>query len=120
MKTYTEYIKAWKQREAIEEEELKAERKRALSKAKRAAIFLAEKYGVEKVILFGSLPKGRYHISSDIDLAISGLSPRIFFKAWTEVENLIDTKVDIKLIEECRGLIRDSIKKGIVLYEKKP
>ena len=33
-------------------------------------ILLAQKYAIEKVILFGSRARGDYHRSSDIDLAV--------------------------------------------------
>lgn len=119
MHTYAEYIKAWKTREIIEIKRLKVEQQKAIKKAFAAAKFLAEKYKVNKVILFGSLLKKEYRTGSDIDLAVSGLPVKSFLKAWVETEELIDAMVDMKLIEECSGLILKRINGGMVIYEKK-
>ncbi len=118
MKTYTQYIDAWKQRIMAEEKQVEAERRKAFSKAQKAAAFLAKKYNVDKVVLFGSLIKGSYHKGSDIDIAVAGLPPKYYFRAIAEAEELINAKVDLKPIEGCRGLIRDRIEKGLILYEK--
>lgn len=119
METYQEYIEAWKERTLIEDRELEHWRRKALLKAKRAARFLARKYKVKKVVLFGSLIRGMYRRDSDIDLAVAGLPKNLFLKVSVEVEELIKIPVDLKLIEEARGLFAKKMEEGITLYEKK-
>jgi len=119
METHREYIEAWKKRALIEDKEMEYWRKKALLKAKRAARFLAKKYKVKKVVLFGSLIRGIYRRDSDIDLAVAGLPKNLFLKVSVEVEELIKIPLDLKLIEEARGLFAKRIEEGITLYEKK-
>ena len=119
MKAYAEYIDAWRQRISVKNRETEIEKKKALLKARKAAVFLVKKYDVDKVVLFGSLIKETYQKDSDIDIAVAGLAPKDFFRALVEVEEFIGAKIDLKPIEECRGLIKNHIEKGLTLYEKK-
>lgn len=61
---------AWPDWETINARHIAAHRAQAV-KAARAAAAAAAPYGV-KVIVFGSLATGRFHRSSDLDLAIEG------------------------------------------------
>lgn len=79
----------------------------------------AKKYGIEKVILFGSRARGDNRERSDIDLAVSGGNITDFTfgiedEVWTllmfDVVNL-DRPVQKDLLAE---IDRD----GVVLYEK--
>lgn len=80
---------------------------------------LAKKYGICKVILFGSRARGDFHKTSDIDLATIGGNHTRFS---LDVEELTSTllkfdivDLDVSVLQE----LRDSIEKeGIVLYEK--
>lgn len=80
---------------------------------------LAQKCGIEKVILFGSRARGDNRERSDIDLAVSGgkiaeFSLDIEDEVWTllsfDVVNL-DSAVQPALLE---NIDRD----GVVIYEK--
>lgn len=116
---YATYIEGWKRRREKEEQELNALREVALVKAQKAADFLAQRYKVKKVILFGSLVTQRYKRDSDIDLAVEGLEKQLYFKALTEVERVVNSTVDIKPLEEAKGFFLEQInKKGRVLFEK--
>lgn len=80
---------------------------------------LARKYGVEKVILFGSRARGDYQRASDIDLAVLGGDiMRFALDVDEETSTLLEFDViDLSLPLQERFL--DSIKEeGIVLYEK--
>ena len=82
-------------------------------------ISLAKKYGIKKMILFGSRARGDYKERSDIDLAVTGgditkfscdvqedTSTLLFF----DVINL-DSSVQAELLESIN-------REGIVIYEK--
>lgn len=91
---------------------------RALKEAKNACLLLAKKYGVKKVVLFGSLVIGKYKRGSDIDLAVEGLKTESYIEALVEVERFTGMTFDIKLMEECKGFLRERItKEGKILYE---
>ncbi|RAK08583.1 putative nucleotidyltransferase [Halanaerobium saccharolyticum] len=93
--------------------EEKAERRQeALTKAKKAAKVLKEKYKAERVILFGSvLDEDRFYLRSDVDLAVFGLKDELFYKAYAEVMNIISGfEVDLLDYKECRDSFKKEIK----------
>lgn len=68
-----------------------AEKKRqrqAMDKAYKIARFLKEKYGAEKVYLYGSLAWGNFQAHSDIDLFVCGLKADHYWKMQLQVEEL--------------------------------
>ena len=113
------YVRGWRER-------LKKEEKRRLEQAKKARIvalqcsrLLVEKYKVKRVYLFGSLVEGYFRLSSDIDLAVEGLPPDLYFRALSELwDKSKGYKVDLIPLEEAD--YPDEIKqKGKILYEQK-
>ena len=80
---------------------------------------LAQKYGIEKVILFGSRARGDYSRVSDIDLAICG-GDRVRFALDVDEETFTLLKYDVvDLDASVQKELRDSIaQEGIVIYEK--
>ena len=82
-------------------------------------LMAAEKYNIEKVILFGSRARGDYRKTSDIDLAVSG--GRIaHFQA--DIEEEVSTLLSFDIVNmdgSVQEELVDSIKReGKVLYEK--
>lgn len=82
---------------------------------------IGKKYGVQKIILFGSRARGDNYDKSDIDLAIYGCEAFAAFqeeieeKVWTLIKfDLIDMNISARAEELVREIERD----GIVLYEK--
>jgi predicted nucleotidyltransferase len=49
-------------------------------------------FGATDVYLFGSMAKGVDTEHSDIDLAVSGLPPKVFFKAMGRAINILYTR----------------------------
>lgn len=80
---------------------------------------IANKWGVQKVILFGSRSRGDYGRASDIDLAVSGgdftqFCLNIEENAWTLLKFDI-INLDDPLEPDFRAMIQ---KEGVTLYEK--
>lgn len=80
---------------------------------------LAKKYGIRKIILFGSRARGTFHRDSDIDLAVSGGNID-FFRLTVEEET--DTLLAYDVVnldrtsnEELLDVIR---KEGVIIYEE--
>ncbi len=64
----------------------------------KVAKVLHRKYGADRVVLFGSLAYGAewWSDSSDIDLAVKGLSGKNYWRAWKTVEDMLpDRTVDL-------------------------
>ena len=83
-------------------------------------IHLAQKYDVQKVILFGSRARGDYKLKSDIDLAIYSNSD--IFEFIEEVENTTHTLLEFDFSDMNKvkdDFFIEQIKKdGIIIYEK--
>ncbi len=80
---------------------------------------LAEKYGLKKVILFGSRARGSYQRASDIDLAVLG-GNIASFALDVEEETSTPLKFDVVNLEESiQADLLDSVRReGRILYEK--
>ena len=82
-------------------------------------IQLAQKYDVQKVILFGSRARGDYKLRSDIDLAFQGGRGDYFiFDVDEETSTLLQFDI-VDLDKPVQSELLESIKReGLVIYEK--
>ncbi len=62
--------------------------------------------GAREVYIFGSVARGTLHEASDVDLAVSGLPPRIFFRAMGQVEDVLGRPVDLIDLDEATPFTR--------------
>ena len=80
---------------------------------------LAEQYGVEKVLLFGSRARGDFWRASDIDLAVVGGDVLNFA---LDVDEKTETLLEYDIVDlgepVARGFAETIEREGIVLYEK--
>ena len=81
-------------------------------------IDISTEFGAEKLILFGSCLDD-VESAHDIDLAVSGVKPREFFKYYGKVSMTVDDEVDIVDLDDIREhLYKKILSKGRVIYEK--
>lgn len=82
-------------------------------------IHLAQQYGLDRVLLFGSRARGDHHRASDIDLAVSGGDiTRFSLDIDDETSTLLMFDV-IDLSQDISQSLRTSIEQeGKTLYEK--
>jgi predicted nucleotidyltransferase len=59
------------------------------------AINLLKKEGCKSVFLFGSMVTGKIHRNSDIDIGISGLPAKKFFRVYANLDRELSNKVDL-------------------------
>jgi len=112
------YIEVRKRLEEEEKKLLDIRYEKALNLAKEISEILYKKYKAKKVLLVGSLKdKELFTKWSDIDLAVSGISDKDYFKAISEVLSLnTDFKIDIIDLDSCEEEIRLSLEReGILL-----
>lgn len=64
------------------------------------ADLLVKQYDVRRVILFGSLARDRFAEESDIDLAVEGLPPILYFEVLAQVNRITSRWVDLKRWED--------------------
>ncbi len=71
----------------------------ALAVAHACAERLRTQYGAKRVIVFGSLTgETPWHSRSDIDLAVEGLAPELFWRAWAELDDLLPSGLSVDLV----------------------
>jgi predicted nucleotidyltransferase len=51
--------------------------------------------GAREVYVFGSAATGSLREGSDVDLAVVGLPPAVFFRAMSEAENILGRELDL-------------------------
>ncbi len=82
-------------------------------------ISIAERYHIEKLILFGSRARGDFRRTSDIDLAVSGGD---FARFALDVEEETSTLLKYDFVDLDRNiqeeLLKSIEKEGILIYEK--
>jgi predicted nucleotidyltransferase len=68
--------------------------------------------GASEVFLFGSATKGGLRPDSDIDLAVRGLPPRVYFSAVSKASNLLGRAVDLVDLDDTTPLVRYLLDSG--------
>jgi predicted nucleotidyltransferase len=82
-----------------EKEREKAQLERAWQLAHQVAELLKKEYGVQRIMVFGSLVQpDRFTLWSDVDLAAWGLTSANWLKAIAAVRNLSD-EVELNLVD---------------------
>ncbi len=98
---YTTYIEAWRARVKARKERETRIAIVAKKRAQECARLLCEEFGAKRVYLFGSLTEGTFHENSDIDLAVEGLLPNLYFRALAKAYGVSDGfEIDLVPLEE--------------------
>ena len=56
--------------------------------------------GAREVYVFGSAAKGKLRENSDVDLAVSGLPPEVFFRAMAAAHDALRCPLDLVDLDE--------------------
>jgi predicted nucleotidyltransferase len=79
---------------------------------------ISKEFGAKRVLLFGSCLEN-IETAGDIDIAVSGIKPREFFKYYGKVSMAVDNEVDIIDLDDVREhLYKRVLSKGQVIYEE--
>ena len=62
--------------------------------------------GAREVYMFGSAAKGTLRSDSDVDLAVSGLPPQVFFKAMGQAGDILGRPLDLIDLDEVNPFTR--------------
>jgi predicted nucleotidyltransferase len=80
---------------------------------------LANRFGVRRIWLFGSLVWGFPHEASDLDVAVEGLASTDYFRALGELLEVVPGGVDLVRLEEAPDSLRVRIlQSGEVIHER--
>ena len=105
-------------REMARTQETEQRRQAAWAVARQAARLLREAFGATRVVVFGSLAHGAWFgPQSDIDLAVEGVAPEAFWRAWTTLDRVdYAFVIDLIAIEEASDSVCAEIAdQGIIL-----
>jgi len=96
----------------------KQEELRLTIKKIRTLANIWNKYKIERVYLYGSIPRLRTHSQSDIDIAIEGsIDYQQLLNLYCEVDRYFSREIDIRTMDQLP--FKESIKKkGVIAYEK--
>ena len=79
------------------------------------AVKAIRKLGAIDVFLFGSAAHGEIDDSSDVDIAVTGLPPEIFFRAMSEASEILKKQVDLVDLDEDTPFTRHLKEEGELL-----
>ena len=109
---WARYFSAAHRRAAVELTPAQDEVRRLLvDRARQAAGALKDHFRVRRVMLFGSLAHAGWFVpEGDVDLAVEGLAPEDYWKAWGLAEEIIaDRPVDLVEVERAAEPLRRAI-----------
>jgi predicted nucleotidyltransferase len=95
----TPYLSYWQEKQRkqrLYRQKLAQEARESLSPI---IIYLTENFPIKKIILFGSLIKGNFCETSDIDLAVEGIPPEDYFSVLAKLNHTSDRWIDLKPLE---------------------
>lgn len=70
--------------------------------------------GATAVYLFGSTAKGALRPDSDVDLAVSGLRPELFFQTMGRAEDVLQRRLDVVDLDVDTPFTRYLKRKGVL------
>ncbi|MDI6735388.1 MAG: hypothetical protein QME42_04195 [bacterium] len=76
-------------------------KRKVLERELAKIISISKDFGVEKMLLFGSCLE-ELESAQDIDIAVSGIKPREFFKYYGKVSMAVEDEVDIVDLDDVR------------------
>ena len=62
--------------------------------------------GATRVFIFGSATKGGLGPDSDVDMAVTGLPPQVYFSAISKASDLLGRPVDLVDLDDPTPLVR--------------
>ncbi|MFQ6034551.1 MAG: nucleotidyltransferase family protein [Sedimentisphaerales bacterium] len=93
-------------------------KKKILERELKKIASISKEFGAKKVLLFGSCLED-IESARDIDIAVSGIKPREFFKYYGKVSMAVENEVDIIDLDDVREhLYKRVLSKGQVVYEE--
>lgn len=107
------FLEAARRRQPVRVDLAHPERQRLLSLARQVAAALKARFGVKRVILFGSLAHEAWFApDSDVDLVVEGLADKYYWEAWRLAEEIIgDRPVDFIELETAGDSLRRAIER---------
>jgi predicted nucleotidyltransferase len=109
---FSAYLPHIRQRWLAQQSAWRSRQEEAWEAAREVATILRTRFAADEVIAFGSLVHtGHFSDRSDIDLAVSGIQPADFFKAWAAAGEACPFELDLVDLSDCSSVLRDLIER---------
>ncbi|CAD7766639.1 MAG: hypothetical protein DNFNHJIP_00037 [Candidatus Argoarchaeum ethanivorans] len=99
----------------------KKRRRAAASEMKNRLLTRGEpifkKYGINKVVIFGSVADGRCGLTSDIDILVQPLSGEKYWEFRREIEDAVNSTIDLYTIGDDPVFVKKILSRGETVYE---
>ncbi len=93
-------------------------KREAFEKELMKIVSISKEFGANKVVLFGSCVSD-IKSARDIDIAVSGVEAKDFFKFYGKISMSVDDEVDLIDLDDTREHLRKRIlSKGKLIYER--
>jgi len=93
-------------------------KKEILERELKKTASISKEFGAKKVLLFGSCLED-IESAQDVDIAVSGIEPREFFKYYGKVSMAVENEVDIVDLDDIREhLYKRVLLSGEVIHEE--
>jgi len=76
------------------------------------AVTALKSAGAREVYLFGSAAKGALREESDVDMAVSGLPPEVFFRAMAQASRALGRPLDLVNLDRDNLFTRYLVEEG--------
>ena len=111
------YLSYWREQQKQQDKQNQYLAQQARKNLETIIQYLIKTFPITKIILFGSLVKNKFTETSDIDLAVAGIPPALYFSALAQVNALGDRWIDLKPLEDLDGhFLQRVMETGEVLY----
>ena len=77
-----------------------------------AAVSLLRRLGATEVFVFGSATRDGLRPGSDIDMAVRGLPPSVYFSAVSKAADLLGRPVDLVDLDDATPIVRHLLGSG--------
>lgn len=74
-------------------------------------------YGVQKVIIFGSLLSNKFRKQSDIDIYVEPLKIQKYWAFQHDLEDILNLNIDLHTNSDEPSFVKKIIERGEVIYE---
>jgi predicted nucleotidyltransferase len=78
----------------------------------KKATFVLKEFGAREVYVFGSSATNSFESGADVDLAVSGLPPKVFFQAMGKAADALGCELDLVDLDDDNLFTRYLMKKG--------
>ena len=115
------FIRAWKRRLDMIRWKRALLAREARREAAAVGKMLGDRFGVDAVYLVGSaLDDERFDESSDLDIAVKGLSPERYWEAVAAIEEMTRFPFDLIDMETAgRPMVERAEREGMILYGRR-